>query len=158
MGQDTFFIGEIAERSGVTRDTIRYYEAVGVLPEASRTASGYRLYGPDDVARIEFIGQAQALGLSLEEIAEVLEIVDRGQEPCVHVRARLAARLDETRDRIGRLQALERRLKQTLARASDRGSRGSEACHCRIIESGDPDAPARGGRARSDDGLSRAGG
>lgn len=134
MSKDSFFIGELAERTGLGRDAIRYYESVGVLPEAPRTDSGYRVYGPADVERLAFVGQAQTLGLTLEEIREVLEIVDEGREPCVHVRGRLQQRLEETRRRIRDLQGLERRLEAALSRADADGV-GSH-CRCRIIESG----------------------
>lgn len=129
-----FFIGELAESTGVSRDAIRYYETTGVLPEADRTRSGYRLYAPDDVERIEFIGQAKTLGLTLEEIAEVLSLVDRGREPCVHVRERLRTRLSETREQIESLRTLERRLEAALRRAERNGGREPHGCRCRIIE------------------------
>lgn len=132
--ENRFFIGELAERTGLSRDAIRYYEATGVLPEAKRTGSGYRLYGPDDVKRIEFIGQAQALGLTLEEIADVLSLVDRGREPCVHVRDRLRDHLHQTRAQIEALQHVERRLEAALQRAERDGGRRPVGCRCHIIE------------------------
>lgn len=148
---ETFFIGELADRTGVSRDTIRYYESAGVLPPAARLASGYRLYGPDDVERISFVGQAQAIGLTLVEIAETLDIVDKGREPCEHVRGRLSARLEETRERIRQLQILERRLVTTLDHVP--GGPSPAGCRCRIIESAEvrvsrpsPDAPRRPSR------------
>lgn len=131
--RETFFIGDLAGRTGVSRDTIRYYESAGVLPPAERSESGYRLYGTDDVERISFVGQAQTLGLTLEEIADTLEIVDDGGEPCLHVRKRLAARLEETRHRIRRLRALEHRLVVTLRRVD--GDSLPSGCRCGIIES-----------------------
>ncbi|MBW3554549.1 MAG: heavy metal-responsive transcriptional regulator [Gemmatimonadetes bacterium] len=131
--RDHFFIGELAERTGMSRDAIRYYETMGVLPEAARSESGYRVYGVSDVERLGFIAQAQTLGLTLEEIAEVLGMVDEGRQPCVHVKERLALRLEETRERIRSMRALERRLERALARAGEAAwlERG---CRCRIIE------------------------
>lgn len=134
MNVDRFFIGVLAERTGLGRDTIRYYESLGVIPEAPRTGSGYRVYGPDDVDRLAFVGQAQTLGLTLDEIREILEIVGEGREPCVHVRERLQRRLEETRRRIRDLQELERRLDATLSRPDVDGT--ASYCRCRIIESG----------------------
>ena len=131
--RETFFIGELSERTGLSRDTIRYYESAGVLPEAQRSGSGYRLYGEDDVDRISFVGQAQTLGLTLDQIGEILELVEEGRDPCADVRKRLSDRLAETRARIRRLRNLERRLVETLARA-EAGS-AAPACRCRIIES-----------------------
>jgi len=129
---ESFFIGELSERTGVGRDTIRYYESRGVLPQAPRTESGYRLYGVEEVERLAFVAQAQTLGLTLEEIREILEVVDAGREPCIHVRERLEARLEETRARIRDLRRLDRRLTRTLERASS--AAGEPACRCRIIE------------------------
>lgn len=146
--RSTFFIGELADRSGLTRDAIRYYEDVGVLPEAERSDGGYRLYGPEDADRLAFVGRAQALGLTLEEIAEVLDLVDEGREPCVHVRLRLEQRLRETRTRIAELRALEGRLEEGLARARRAGNGGPGSCRCRIIDgvAGGADAAREGGR------------
>ena len=139
-GEERFFIGELARRSGTSRDAIRYYESRGVLPAPPRARSGYRLYRMADVERLSFIAQAKRLGLTLDEIAETLEIVDRGREPCDHVRRALGERLSETRRCLSELRALEVKLEEALAGA-ERGRVASQAaCRCRIIE----DA-ARGG-------------
>ncbi len=134
MSNDRFFIGELARRSGLGRDTIRYYESLGVLPEAPRSDGGYRLYGPEQVEHLAFVGLAQTLGLTLDEIREILEMVDDGREPCVHVRERLEMRLAETRRRIRDLRNLERRLEATLSQPATADADSS--CRCRIIESG----------------------
>ncbi|MGH2669816.1 MAG: MerR family transcriptional regulator, partial [bacterium] len=75
-------VGKLAERVGTSADTLRYYERIGLLPKADRTASGYRLYHDDAIARVHFIRGAQRLGLRLEEIGELLEILERGLCPC----------------------------------------------------------------------------
>lgn len=125
-------IGEFAERTGFTPDTIRYYETIGVMPEPARTSGGQRLYGDQDLERLGFVHQAQTLGLTLEEIAEILLLVDEGAEPCEHVEARLRQRLDEVKERIDELAALRRRLTAALRHAEE--NRGEGACRCRIIE------------------------
>ncbi len=92
-------IGELAGRAGLTTKTVRYYEQVGLLPPPSRTSSGYRRYGDDDVVRLQFIGKAKRLGLSLEEIRGILAISAEGRDPCPHVVGLLdrhLARIDET--------------------------------------------------------------
>ncbi len=132
MSERQFFIGALARESGLTPDTIRYYEEIGVMPDPERSRSGYRVYAAADAERLEFIGQAQALGLSLEEIREVLAMTDRGTEPCDHVRDRLRQRLSEVERRIGELEALRGRLQGALQEAEQ--SVGSDACRCRIIE------------------------
>lgn len=135
--QDSFFIGELAERAGTSRDTIRYYEAQGVLPEPRRSGSGYRLYDAAAVERLRFVDQAKTLGLALDQIAEVLAIVDEQREPCAHVRNALEARLRETKERIRELRALETRLERALERAGSGEVTSEGACRCRIIEGTD---------------------
>ena len=98
-------IGEFARGAGTTTKTIRFYERQGLLPVAHRTASGYRAYGPDDVDRLDFIRRAKRLGLSLEEIKGVLQLSDRDEPTCVHVKALL----DE---KIRRLEQVVRDLRE----------------------------------------------
>ena len=75
-------IGELADRTGVTTKTVRYYESIGLLAEPERTASGYRDYDTDAVERLCFVRDAQATGLSLAEIASVLELKAAGSTSC----------------------------------------------------------------------------
>jgi DNA-binding transcriptional MerR regulator len=67
-------IGELADLTGTTTKTIRYYESIGLLAEPGRTASGYREYGEGAVERLRFVREAQASGLTLTEIKSVLEL------------------------------------------------------------------------------------
>ncbi|NIR46659.1 MAG: MerR family transcriptional regulator [Gemmatimonadetes bacterium] len=141
--QESFFIGELVEQSGASRDTIRYYEAAGVLPEPRRSEAGYRIYGVEAVDRLRFVDQAKALGLTLGQIADVLAIVDEEREPCQHVRRALEERLLETRRRIGELRQLERRLADALSRTGDEEGTAGAGCRCRIIEEAAGSAAAR---------------
>ena len=134
-GDGTWRIGQLAGRAGLSSDAIRYYEKIGVMPEPERTSGGYRIYRQADVERLAFVGQAQALGLSLEEISEILLLVDEGREPCRHVEQRLRHHLSEVVARIDELAALRRRLQEALRHAEE-APRGS-SCRCRIIEAGD---------------------
>ena len=70
-------IGEVAEKVGVSVDTLRYYERLGVLPRAHRTTGGFRSYGDEVIKRMKFIQQAQALGLTLKDVRQL--IVDQGR-------------------------------------------------------------------------------
>ena len=67
-------IGELAKRTGIGIDAVRYYEREGLLPQAARQPSGYRIYGEDDVRRIHFVRRAKALGFTLTEIRELLAL------------------------------------------------------------------------------------
>ncbi len=70
-------IGELAKRAGAGIDTVRFYEREGLLPRPQRQASGYRNYEPSAVARLSFIRRAKALGFTLSEIRELLELSGR---------------------------------------------------------------------------------
>ena len=98
-------IGELARATGTTTKTVRFYEQGGLLPDPPRSASGYRAYGLGDVERLEFILKAKRLGLSLEEIKGVLQLSDRDEPTCVHVKALL----DE---KIRRLERVVRDLRE----------------------------------------------
>lgn len=136
MSREKLFIGTLAERTGVSPETIRYWEDEGVLPQPERSEAGYRLYGEAAVERLRFVRQAQALGLQLDEIAEILALVEqRGIEPCAHVEARLRERLDQVNGRIRELEALRKRIGDALVRAE--AAPADEGCRCRIIEGGE---------------------
>src|SRR5258707_12948476 len=72
-----FRIGELSTKSGLSRDALRYYERLGLMPRARRTSGGFRLYPPGTLDRIRFIKQAQLHGLTLREIRELLGFQDR---------------------------------------------------------------------------------
>ena len=78
-------IGELARRTGVPTKTIRYYEEIGVLPDPDRTANDYRDYTEEAVDRLTFVRDAQATGLTLAEIASILDLRSQGEATCHHV-------------------------------------------------------------------------
>ncbi len=86
-------IGELGDQCGVTAKTIRYYESIGLLDEPGRTASGYRDYDDAAAERLRFIRDAQATGLTLSEIASVLELKGAGERSCSHTAALLEERI-----------------------------------------------------------------
>lgn len=108
-------IGELAAKTGVTAKTIRFWESTGLLADPTRTPSGYRDYGPESADRLEFIRRAQASGLSLGQIRQILEIGDSGDAPCEHVGRVVADRMAEVDSRIAELADTRRHL-QALAR------------------------------------------
>jgi DNA-binding transcriptional MerR regulator len=97
-------VSKLADRAGLTADTIRYYERAGLLPAPDRTASGYRAFGDDAVERLRFIKGAQRIGLRLQEIKELLDIRDRGLCPCGHTEDLLNRRVSEIDAEITGLQ------------------------------------------------------
>ena len=78
-------IGDVAARAGLSAPTIRYYESVGLLAAAPRSAAGYRHYNETTVEELRFIKKAQTLGFSLDEIGEILKLSRAGETPCSHV-------------------------------------------------------------------------
>jgi DNA-binding transcriptional MerR regulator len=125
-------IGELADRVGVNTKTIRYYESIGLLPQPPRTDAGYRVYGAEDEARLVFIKTAQHLGLSLEEVGEVLELRDAGTAPCEHVRGMLREQIRTISRRMADLRRLREELRALEAGIDEIPE--SEAAICRIIE------------------------
>jgi len=129
-------IGVLAKRAGLNPRTIRYYEQIGVLPAAPRTQSGYRQYTDRDRERLAFIRNAQALGVTLDEIREVLAFRDRGVSPCPYVSKLIDTKVEEIQDRIRGLQLLAgdlRRLRRAAARLP-RSSVATKARFCHILE------------------------
>ena len=111
-------IGEVAERSGVPAKTIRFWEDQRLLPAPARTAVGYREFDPAVLERLAFIRHAQAAGLTLEHIRQVLDIRDDGQPPCVHVAGLIARRLAEVEARLAELARARDQLAALAARAA----------------------------------------
>lgn len=112
-------IGEVARKAALATSAIRFYEDEGLLPEPERTAAGYRTYDPSVVDRLAFIRAGQAVGLTLAELKEVLEIRDRGEAPCHHVAALVDRRVEEIDERIRELRRLRKDLVSVSATAAE---------------------------------------
>jgi DNA-binding transcriptional MerR regulator len=107
-------IGRVSEISGVTTDTIRYYERRGVLPKPARTQAGYRQYPEGVVNRLSLVRNAQRFGFSLGEIAGFLQIREAGGRPCDSVRAAAQQMLVAVDAHIAELISTRTRMQQTL--------------------------------------------
>lgn len=110
-------IGELAERAGISAKAIRYYEQIGVLGQPPRTAGGYRDYDQAALQRLGFVRAAQAVGLTLGEIRQIIGFRDRGETPCAHVATLLQRRAAELNARIGELERIRGDLEQLAQRA-----------------------------------------
>lgn len=99
--------GEVADRAGVNRETVRYYEQRGLIPEPPRSDGDYRTYDASYVERIRFIKRAQELGFSLAEIKDLLTLRLASDGDCGEVRQRATAKLAEVRQKIRDLQQIE---------------------------------------------------
>ncbi len=125
-------IGDLASRAGLTVKTLRFYEQAGVLPAAARLPSGYRDYDQTALARLRFVKAAQAAGLTLTEIRQVIAVRDNDGPPCQHVTGLLDAHATDLDRRIAELTLLRQDITHLRDRAStlDPAACGSgEVCH-----------------------------
>lgn len=125
-------IGVLAQQTELSTKTIRYYEAIGVLPKPERTSSGYRDYTGDTAERLRFVRSAQAVGLTLGEIREILAYRDRGETPCTHVvdvLRRRAAQIDQQIEQLETMRAELRRLERRARTLRPADCAPSDICH-----------------------------
>jgi len=111
-------IGKVARQAGVSVDTVRFYERVGVLPQAARTSSGYRDYAPGTVERIELTRELQAIGFTLADAVDALAAHDAGGATCDSERWRLEAVLARVDAKLAELTALRGRIVEAQAACS----------------------------------------
>jgi len=135
-------IGELARQAGVNPRTLRYYERIGLLAPSARTDARYRLYTDQDAARLSFIRRAQAFGLSLTEIADVIALRDGGTAPCQRVSAVARAKATAIDVRIVELEVLRDELMHLADRAEAVEARCIEGSSiCLAVESTTPIRP-----------------
>ena len=128
-----FQIGKVAQETGLSIDTIRFYEKEGLLREPPRSEGGFRLYNSPDIKHLRFIRTAQELGFSLGEIRELLLIQDERVEACTHVRDLIGQRLVSVRRKLDDLRRIERDLQSALEKCNnalshDRADPKHECC------------------------------
>ena len=126
--------GDAAKALGIGVQTLHYYEREGLIPAPPRSEAGYRLYTPELVERVRFIRKAQALGLPLGEVREILRLAETGASPCGRVQCALEAKLREVDRRLRELRDFRRELAALVARSGELGARGNDAQVCAIVE------------------------
>jgi MerR family copper efflux transcriptional regulator len=130
----SYTIGEVSARSGFPATTLRYYEDIGLVVPATRTAAGYRVYDDGTLDRLAFVARAKQAGCTLEEVADLVELWDGGR--CVPVQRRLhelvTTKLGETERQITELEALAAQLRSTASRLAGPAIDGpcDAACAC----------------------------
>lgn len=129
----TISIGVLAQQTGCTVPTIRYYEEIGLLPVGPRTEAGRRLYRAPAVKRLAFIRRCRGFGFSIEQVRELVGLVDESQRPCVEVRDIASGHLAEVRNKLAELQALEAGLSAFVV-SCDTACAGGPAVDCTILE------------------------
>lgn len=119
---------------GVSPDTIRHYERVGVIPHAARGANGYRSFPRAAVERVKLVRRAVAIGFSLEEIARILRQRASGAAPCRSVRAMASEKLTELDRRIAEMTAMRDELRNIIDEWDARLSATPEGEPARLLE------------------------
>jgi MerR family mercuric resistance operon transcriptional regulator len=128
---DGFSIGELASQANVHVETLRYYERRGLIPKPHRTVSNYRVYSSDNLRRLKFIKQAQALGFSLSEIKKLLALRATPRARCADVRRYATRKIEDIDAKIHSLARMRKALQNLLDECSGKGP----ATECPILES-----------------------
>lgn len=105
-------IGELAKQTGLTVGNIRYYSDLGLLQPVQRGDNGYRYYSFDASQQIEFIKKAQTLGFTLEEIKQILDVRDRGEQPCNLVQSLLDNKIEQLQIQIKQMTLFKAELEE----------------------------------------------
>ncbi|MEH2295461.1 heavy metal-responsive transcriptional regulator [Nostoc sp.] len=108
-------IGQVTDLSGIPIRTIRYYESLGIIKSSRRTEGGFRQFSLDVLTRLAFIKRAQNLGLSLEEIGNILQVYDQGQTPCGEIKEKLEDKVLQIDQQIDQLLTLRSEIKGLLS-------------------------------------------
>lgn len=131
---DTLTRSELARKSGVNIETLRYYEKRKLIDPPPRSASGYRLYTPADASRIRFIKNAQKLGFTLNEIRDLLKLRIKKNSNCDSVLKKAQIKRDEIKFKIQDLQSMKRSLEQLIHKCEESIPTGD----CPILASFEP--------------------
>jgi DNA-binding transcriptional MerR regulator len=135
-GSTAMRIGEVAERTSLTVDAIRFYEKRKLLPKAARSSGRFRLYGAGTIERLHFIQQMQRLGFSLREVGELIQLGERKVDACESVKQLLRAKLIDVRAKRQELRHLESELEIDLRKCNRELNhrRRHTACACPVLE------------------------
>lgn len=128
-------VGELAKLAGVSPDTIRHYEKVGVLPHPQRTSAGYRQFPLAILGRVRLIRHALAIGFSLVELSQILGMRDAGEAPCRRVRVLAGRKLQSVRQEIAELTRLREELERVLRGWDRKLSRTPRGAKAELLES-----------------------
>ncbi|MDS3860347.1 heavy metal-responsive transcriptional regulator [Thermosynechococcaceae cyanobacterium BACA0444] len=132
--RSAFKIGDVAKQSGVSVPTLRYYETLGLITPAERGDNGYRYYALTVISQVLFIKKAQALGLALDEIRQILDVRDRGELPCEMVQNLLAKKIHQLNTQISQMQTFKQELEAYQTQWQGLTPQLSEAEICPLIE------------------------
>ena len=132
MNGSSLQIGEIAALSGVSVDTVRYYERLKLLPRAARSSGGFRIFPAEMVERIKFIKQAQDMGFSLEEVKQLFSI-GGGANQCRAVRELLIKKLAELETKMHQMRNFKEVLNHHLADCEEELKAHGKQAACPVL-------------------------
>ena len=124
-----YSIGALASQTGYAVQTLRYFEQIGLMPEAPRTAGGQRRYGKKELRRLLFIRHARDLGFETDAVRSLLQLAGHPDAPCSAANAIAADHLKAIDDKIARLQAMREELARMVAACT-----GGSIAECRVID------------------------
>lgn len=137
-------IGGLAERTGTSAPTIRYYEEIGLLRSADRQSGGQRVYGDADVKRLTFVRRCREFGFSIEQVRSLVALLQDPQSSCMHARDLAQEHLAAVRAKLSELKALERSMVAFVV-SCDASCAGGPGPDCVILD--DLSNPSTGGVA-----------
>jgi DNA-binding transcriptional MerR regulator len=137
--------GQLARQTGVSTDTLRHYERLGLLPLPQRTAGNYREYPPTSPQRVELIRRALTIGFSLPELKTILALRDKGGAPCRHVRNLLRSKIHNLDQQIRNLVSLRTEMNRLSGEWDKRLRRTKPDQVARLLENVPPRSIGRVG-------------
>ncbi len=133
----TLTIGKVAKAAGLGVETVRFYERQGLIAEPARSESGYRQYRPETIRRLQFIVRAKALGFTLQEIGDLLDLRATPGAGCADVQARAEAKIADIEARIAQLDAMKLALGALVVQCRGEGPLSD----CPILDALDEEEP-----------------
>lgn len=127
--------GDLARRAGISADTLRHYERLGLLPEPERTPANYRRYAPEALDRLGWIRNGLAMGFSLAELRRILDVLQRGDTPCRGVMRLAVEKLQRLDRQIDDLVRYRCELRAVLADWDRRLGAASRSSKARLLQS-----------------------
>jgi DNA-binding transcriptional MerR regulator len=131
--------GELARLTGVSTDTLRHYERLGLLPKPPRTDGGYRAYPPHSLERVRLIRRALNVGFSLPELKTILKMRDAGEVPCRRVQAMAESKLEQVKQQIQDLVEMRDQLEVMLKHWNVKLARTRRGQPARLLEALPPE-------------------
>jgi Cu(I)-responsive transcriptional regulator len=130
MAMTLLNIGQVAKRTGVTVETVRFYEKQGLIAAPQRSDAGYRQYPPKTVKRVQFIQNAKQVGFTLKDIGELLDLHRKSGTSCADIKLIARQKIEEVDQKIHELQCIRDALGRMVMKCSD----GGELNECPILE------------------------